>query len=224
MRQMLVTKPRVLCLHGYRESAAIMERHMEVWPNDVLEKMDLVFIDAPFPAEETSGPEGKCDSHLSWLGTNEDFTEFKNFDETIAYIEGCMVEPGPFDGLLRFSQGSMIAALLPGLQTQGVSLTKVDKIKFVIVIAGGKLGGSKFSAPELAKNVFSSPTECSSLHFIGEKDFAKPGGIELLGSYVNPFVIYHQEGHVIPKLGNMQKKIICLVKLLITLSVLQKLV
>ncbi|KAK3000640.1 hypothetical protein RJ639_022424 [Escallonia herrerae] len=213
--------------------------------SNIARELDLDFLDGPYPALGKSDVEGIYDPpYYEWfqanqdyteyqhfeecldyledymikhgpfdglLGFSQDFTEFKNFDETIAYIEDCMVKLGPFDGLLGFSQG--------------VSLTKVDKIKFVIIIAGGKLGGSKFSAPEPAKNALSSPIECSSLHFIGksscivsvliilggtpipEKDFAEPSGIELLGSYVNPFVIYHQEGHLVPKLDDEGLKV-----------------
>lgn len=34
----------------------------------------------------------------------QEFTEYTNFDECLAYIEDYMVEHGPFDGLLGFSQ------------------------------------------------------------------------------------------------------------------------
>jgi hypothetical protein len=52
-------------------------------------------------------------------------------------------------------------------QLQGVALTKVPKIKFVIIISGAKFGGSKYGAPKLAANALSSPIKCPSLHFIG---------------------------------------------------------
>lgn len=48
-----------------------------------------------------------------------------------------------------------------------MALTEVEAIKFVVVISGGKLGGSKVPAPTLAKNAFSSPIEIPSLHCFG---------------------------------------------------------
>jgi hypothetical protein len=48
-----------------------------------------------------------------------------------------------------------------------VALTKVPKIKFVIIISGAMFGGSKYGAPKLAANAFSSSIKCPSLHFIG---------------------------------------------------------
>lgn len=46
---------------------------------------------------------------------------------------------------------------------QGVALTKVPKIKHVIII-----GGAKFPAPtSVAQNAYASPLQCPSLHFLG---------------------------------------------------------
>lgn len=34
----------------------------------------------------------------------QDFTEYTNFEECLAYIEDYMLKNGPFDGFLSFSQ------------------------------------------------------------------------------------------------------------------------
>ena len=52
---------------------------------------------------------------------------------------------------------------------QGVALTMVPKIKFLVIISGDKFGGAKFGMPKLASNAFSSPIDCPSLHFIGNQ-------------------------------------------------------
>ncbi|KAI8536379.1 hypothetical protein RHMOL_Rhmol10G0252300 [Rhododendron molle] len=154
MEHQLARKPRVLCLHAFRISGKIFEKQTEVWPEFVRETMDLVFIDAPFPAEGGSGVQGEFDPpYYEWFQFN-----------------------------------------------QGVALTSVPKIKFVMLICGGKFGGSNFSSPKLAQNAFSSPIECPSLHFLGEKDIGLTNGIELLDSFVDPVVINHPQGHVVPKL------------------------
>ncbi|KAF7130020.1 hypothetical protein RHSIM_Rhsim10G0171200 [Rhododendron simsii] len=209
--QQLARKPRVLCLHGFRTSGKIFEEQTQVWPEFVREKMDLVFVDAPFPAEggleELGVAEELFDPPLyEWFQANKDFSEYRNFDECIAFVEDCMTRIGPFDGLMGFSQGAFLAAALPGMQAEGVALTSVPKIKFVMLIAGGKFGGSNFSSPKLAQNAFSSPVECPSLHFLGEKDFGLTNGIELLDSFVDPVVINHPEGHVVPKLATEKNK------------------
>ncbi|XP_038702265.1 esterase CG5412-like [Tripterygium wilfordii] len=196
-------KPRILCLHGFRTSAEILRKQVSVWPEPVLESLDLVFLDAPFAAEGKSNVEGIFDPpYFEWFQSNEDYTEFRNFEGCVAYIEDYMMNHGPFDGLLGFSRGAHISAALPGMQLNGVALTKVAKIKFVIIISGAQFGGSKFGLPDMAATAFSSPIECPSLHFIGEHDFLKSEGIALLESFVNPVVIYHSKGHRIPRLDD----------------------
>ncbi|TKY69925.1 Serine hydrolase FSH [Spatholobus suberectus] len=91
---------------------------------------------------------------------------------------------------------------MPGMQAQGVALGKVDKIKFLIVISGGKFGGKKFGMPELAKDAYSKIIDIPSLHFIGETDKAKPEHIAMLEAFKDPVVIFHPEGHTVPKLDD----------------------
>ncbi|KAE9450029.1 hypothetical protein C3L33_18070, partial [Rhododendron williamsianum] len=140
METQIQKKPRFLCLHGFRTSAEILRKQLlRRWPETVLGKLDL------------------------------DFQEYYNFEECLAHIEDYMIKHGPFDGLMGFSQGAIISAALPGMQLDGVALTKVPKIKYVIILSGGKFGGSMFGSPKLAVNAFSSPVKCSSLHIIDEK-------------------------------------------------------
>ncbi|KAF5464084.1 hypothetical protein F2P56_014194 [Juglans regia] len=194
-------KPRILCLHGFRTSGEILKKLVGRLPETVLEKLDLVFLDAPFPAGGKSDVEGIFDPpYYEWWQSNKDYTEYTNFEECLAYVEDYMIKNGPFDGVLGFSMGAMLAAAMPGMQAEGVTLTKVPKIKFLIIISGAKLGGSKFGAPKLAANAFSSPINCPSLHLIGETDFLKPDGTALLDSFVDPVVINHSKGHTVPRL------------------------
>ncbi|KAJ1399529.1 Serine hydrolase FSH [Sesbania bispinosa] len=194
---------RILCLHGFRTSGEILKRLVLRWPANVIEKLDLVFLDAQFLAQGKSDVEGIFDPpYYEWFQANQDFTEYKNFEECLAYIEDYIVRNGPFDGLLGFSQGAILAAALPGMQAQGVALGKVSKIKSLILISGAKFGGKKFGMPELASNAFSKPINCPSLHFIGETDFLKSESIDLVEAFVDPVVIHHPKGHTVPRLDD----------------------
>ncbi|KAF8023356.1 hypothetical protein BT93_F0761 [Corymbia citriodora subsp. variegata] len=189
-------KPRILCLHGFRTSGEILKKQVLKWPDSVLRGVDLVFPDAPFPAQGKSDVEGVFEPpYFEWFQFNKEFTEYTNFDECLAYLEDLMIKQGPFDGLLGFSQGAILSAGLPGLQAEGVALTKVPKIKFVIII-----GGAKFKSPSVAEKAYASPIQCPSLHFLGETDFLKPYGEELLESCADPIVVRHPKGHTIPRL------------------------
>ncbi|CAJ2652379.1 dihydrofolate reductase-like [Trifolium pratense] len=194
----VVRKPRFLCLHGFRTSGEIMKKQIHKWPQNVLDKLDLVFVDAPFPCNGKSDVEGIFDPpYYEWFQFNKEFTEYTNFDECLEYIEDYMIKHGPFDGLLGFSQGAILSGALPGLQEKGVALTKVPKVKFLVII-----GGAKFKAPSIVEKAYSSTIGCPSLHFIGENDFLKQYGKELIESCVEPMVIHHPKGHTVPRLDD----------------------
>ncbi|RWW21851.1 hypothetical protein GW17_00013970 [Ensete ventricosum] len=80
----------------------------------------------------------------------------------------------------------------------GLALTTVPKVKHLVI-----MGGAMFKAPEVVERVYSSAKiDCSSLHFIGEKDFLKKNGEQLLGKFVDPYLIRHPKGHTVPRLDD----------------------
>ncbi|KAL2513357.1 alpha/beta-Hydrolases superfamily protein [Abeliophyllum distichum] len=190
-------KLRFLCLHGFRTSGEVLKKQLVTkWPESVLERLDLVFVDAPLPCRGKSEVEGIFDPpYYEWFQFNKEFTEYENFDECLAYVEDCMLKHGPFDGLLGFSQGAILSAALPGLQAKGVALKRVPKLNVLIII-----GGAKFRNQSVAEKAYSSPIQCPTLHFLGETDFLKQYGVELLESFAEPLVIHHPKGHTIPRL------------------------
>ena len=65
-------KPRFLCLHGFRTSAEIMKIQLHKWPKAVIDRLDLVFLDAPFPCQGKSDVDGIFDPpYYEWFQFNE---------------------------------------------------------------------------------------------------------------------------------------------------------
>eukprot|EP00253_Pinus_taeda_P031565 PITA_31565 len=159
-----VVRVRVLCLHGFRTSGSILQKQVGKWENSVLERMDLCFLDAPFPAEGKSDVEDHFPPpYYEWFQFNPQFTEYRNMDECLSFIEEYMIKNGPFHGLLGFSQGAILSAALAGLQSKGLALTRVPPLQFVIIV-----GGAKFKALlHFNQSAYSSAIKCPSLHFIG---------------------------------------------------------
>lgn len=61
-------KLRVVCLHGFRTSAEILKKLVLRWPESVLDRLDLHFLDAPFPAQGKSIVEGIFDPpYFEWF-------------------------------------------------------------------------------------------------------------------------------------------------------------
>lgn len=68
----IVRKPRFLCLHGFRTSAEIMKIQLHKWPKAVIDRLDLVFLDAPFPCQGKSDVDGIFDPpYYEWFQFNE---------------------------------------------------------------------------------------------------------------------------------------------------------
>ncbi|WOG91819.1 hypothetical protein DCAR_0311074 [Daucus carota subsp. sativus] len=197
-------KSKILCLHGGRSSGVLLKEELEIWPSSVLERMDLVCIDAPFAAYDVDF------RAFTWYD-DQDVTKMNiMFNESVAYIEETMVKLGPFDGVLGMSMASLGIALTASCifgPWQGVALTKVQDLKCVVVISGGKFASVEIATPKLAENAFSSLIQIPSLHIFGENDFAKLGAIELLESFVDPFVILHPGGHEVPELDEKGVKV-----------------
>uniref|UniRef100_A0A165Z971 Serine hydrolase FSH domain-containing protein n=1 Tax=Daucus carota subsp. sativus TaxID=79200 RepID=A0A165Z971_DAUCS len=99
-------------------------------------------------------------------------------------------------------EGSVLSAALVGLQAKGLALTKVPKLKFLIIISGAKLRNEAW-----VDKAFSDIIRCPSLHFLGELDYLKSQGTELLESFVDPVVIHHREGHTVPSLDEKGLKL-----------------
>ncbi|VAH48311.1 unnamed protein product [Triticum turgidum subsp. durum] len=129
-------RPRFLCLHGFRTSGEIMRKQVVgKWPAEVTARLDLVFADAPFPAEGKSDVDGIFDPpYYEWFQFDKGFTEYRNFDKCLA-----------------------------------------DK-------------------------AYANMIKIPSLHFLGDNDFLKPHGEQLIESFVDPFIIRHPKGHTVPRL------------------------
>ncbi|CAD5181214.1 uncharacterized protein LOC135617901 isoform X1 [Musa acuminata AAA Group] len=193
-------KPRFLCLHGFRTSGEIMRAQLVAkWPEQVISRLDLVFPDAPFPAGGKSEVDGIFPPpYYEWYQYDKDFMVYTNLDKAFARVEELMIEQGPFDGLMGFSQGAILSAALASLQSKGLALTTVPKLKYLVF-----MGGAMFKAPEVVERVYSAAKiDCTSLHFIGEKDFLKKNGEQLLGKFVDPYLIRHPRGHTVPRLDD----------------------
>ncbi|KAI9071330.1 hypothetical protein K1719_046709 [Acacia pycnantha] len=103
------------------------------------DQFDLVFPDGKFPAGGKSDIEGIFPPpYFEWFQFNKEFTEYTNFEECISYLCEYITTNGPFDGLLGFSQGATLSALLMGYQTQGKVLKEHPPMKLFVSISGSK--------------------------------------------------------------------------------------
>ncbi|CAD6222411.1 unnamed protein product [Miscanthus lutarioriparius] len=195
-------RAKVLCLHGFRTSGSFLKKQISKWHPSIFQQFEMVFPDGMFSAGGKSEIEGIFPPpYFEWFQFNKEFTEYTNLDECISYLCDYVVKNGPFDGLLGFSQGATLSALLIGYQAQGKVLSDHPPIKFMVSISG-----SKFRDPIICDVAYKDPIKVKSVHFIGEKDWLKLPSEELASAFDEPLIIRHPQGHTVPRLDDVSVK------------------
>lgn len=189
-------KMKILCLHGFRTSGSFLKKQISKWDPSIFSNFDLEFPNGIFPAGGKSDIEGFFPPpYYEWFQFNQEFTEYTNLDECISYLCEYITTKGPFDGLLGFSQGATLSALLLGYQSQGKVLKEHPPFKLFVSISG-----SKFRAPSICEIAYKETIKVKSVHFIGEKDWLKHPSQDLAASFQDPLIIRHPQGHTVPRL------------------------
>nr|NP_001409262.1 dihydrofolate reductase [Nelumbo nucifera] len=187
---------KILCLHGFRTSGKFLQKQISKWDPSIFSEFDMVFPDGIFPAGGKSEIEGIFPPpYCEWFQFNPDFTEYTNLDECISYLCDFIMKNGPFDGLLGFSQGATLSALLLGYQAQGKLLKEHPPMKLFVSISG-----SKFRDPSICDVAYKDPIRVRSVHFIGAKDWLRVPSEELATAFDKPLIIRHLQGHTVPRL------------------------
>ncbi|KAL3685174.1 hypothetical protein R1sor_003196 [Riccia sorocarpa] len=196
-----VKKLRVLAFHGFRTSGAILQKQLSKWSPSIHELVEFTCPDGPFPARGESDVKAIFEGpYFEWMQYNKGWTEFYNYEESLAYIVDYMEKNGPFDGVLGFSQGSVTAGCLLACQIKkrvvgGKSPADLPPIRFYISISGAYLRDKGI------KDVYSGdPMDVPTLHFIGAKDMLKEPSLEFLQFWKDPTELHHPSGHTVPRL------------------------
>ncbi|XP_021297409.1 esterase C25G4.2-like [Herrania umbratica] len=189
-------KMKILCLHGFRTSGSFLHKQISKWDPSVFHHFDMDFPDGLFPAGGKSDIEGIFPPpYFEWFQFNKDFTEYTNLEECVSHLCEYITTKGPFHGLLGFSQGATLCALLLGYQAQGKVLKEHPPFKFFVSISG-----SKFREPSICEVAYKDAIKVKSVHFIGAKDWLKLPSEELATAFDSPLIIRHPQGHTVPRL------------------------
>ncbi|EYU20847.1 hypothetical protein MIMGU_mgv1a012528mg [Erythranthe guttata] len=195
-KEVAIKKKKILCLHGFRTSGSFLCKQISKWDPSIFAHFDMDFPDGIFPAGGKSDIEGIFPPpYFEWFQFDKEFTEYTNLDECIDYLCDYITSKGPFHGLLGFSQGATLSALLLGYQAQGKILKEHPPMELFVSISG-----SKFRQPSICEVAYKDPINVKSVHFIGEKDWLKLPSEELASAFVDPLIIRHPQGHTVPRL------------------------
>lgn len=139
----------------------------------------------------------------SWYFYDSNTQEWRGIEESLLHIVNYINNYGPFDGVLGFSQGTMMARIILKMAEFKSTLPKieVDPPKFGVIFSGIFTERAKYF-PQYHKDAFKIMTEYEQpmLYVYGDRDPLKPRiehGLIKEGDYT---IVKHDYAHNIPKL------------------------
>ncbi|KAM9788782.1 esterase OVCA2 [Neosynchiropus ocellatus] len=200
---------RVLCVHGYRQNSASFREKTGALRKLLKKQVELEFVTAPHRVHGARGEdqlnESGCgveggDVRAWWFSDAEARSfhaqqaceESAGLDESVAAVRDAVRTQGPFDGVLGFSQGAALVAMLCSLQEQ--NLEPLFDFRFAILVAGFR------SACAQHQRFYSATIRMPSLHVFGQEDRVIPEAMsrDLLPTFLDPQVLTHPGGHFVP--------------------------
>ncbi|RHY38851.1 hypothetical protein DYB34_002877 [Aphanomyces astaci] len=199
----IVDKLRSICAHGGRTNGTVVSLQVSGFVQAFGPAADFVELDAPFPA---SGPPeedilnlfGDDEPYFEWWDANHHTNAvYPGWERSLEFLKREVTAQGPFDAIIGFSQGAMMATLLTAhyLQKHWVPF------KAIILVCGmwpqDGMPAIKAS-PATGKPLLNFP----SFHVLGEKDFMYEDGKAQVGyfSASSRHVYTHDQGHRFPPL------------------------
>ena len=171
----LMGTTRMLCLHGYHGSSAILRRQIAPLAAVLPAHVELVFVDAP---SLSSGDFGWWhEGFRGWERSRDWAIDLLNLQQ--------------FDGIFGFSQGAALAGLLAAVRESDSA-----PISFAWAIM---VSGFTSTLPQHA-HLFRQKLTVPSLHVMGHTDTVVPmrDSLLLAERFAQPIIVEHRGGHVIP--------------------------
>lgn len=182
---------RILCLHGGRQSGAIMSNKIAGARRKLAREYELCFLDAPI-VSQGSNP-NQLDTQLAWWNRDEDGKHIlvqEAFDYVLQQTKG-----ESYDALLGFSQGGLLATalalsgIIPGIRA--------------VVTAGSPMVDEAFQvAMDMAidEATIENGKNIPKYHFAGETDTIVPveSSRTVCQAGGSGVLVLHEKGHLFP--------------------------
>lgn len=224
---------KILMLHGYTQSGPLfhaktraLEKHLQkAFPGSTLVYTTgpLRLNPADVPGFESSSSADATDVEVYgwWRRSNTaDPPEYLGFDDGMAAVAKILATEGPFDGVVGFSQGAALTAMLASLlegpsrreafsHFRAESLLSIPfppsfeplqhpPLKFGVIYSGFVAPGQRYKA------FYDHPRiQTPTAHFLGSLDSVVDEGrsralIDACGGESKARVIWHPGGHFVP--------------------------
>jgi predicted esterase len=173
-----MSQRRVLCLHGYHGSGAILRDQMASLVVALAPDIEFVYVNAPSLATGDFG----------WWHEG-----FDGWERTRDWVVDLVCAAPRFDGVFGFSQGAALAGLLTAVQESG-GVPPQFQFDFAVMV-----GGFTSDLPKHA-HLFRHKLTTASVHVIGCRDVIVPrkDSLRLADRFADPLILEHPGGHIVP--------------------------
>ncbi|XP_076876435.1 esterase OVCA2 [Brachyhypopomus gauderio] len=198
---------RVLCVHGYRQNSSSFREKTGALRKLLRKQVELVFINAPHQVppissaqvqEKSASDEDQrgwwfSDSQARSFDARQQCESSLGLEESVEAVRMAVKDQGPFDGILGFSQGAALVAMICALQER--KQEPVFNFRFAVLVAG-------FRSACAQHQHFYENLEITlpSLHVFGQEDKVIPEQMsrDLLPTFPRAHVLTHPGGHFVP--------------------------
>ncbi|KAF0695588.1 Aste57867_13628 [Aphanomyces stellatus] len=194
---------RILCLHGSVTNATVMSLQTSGFVQAFGDDAEFFEVDAPHlanrpPSEDILELFGDEEEYFEWWHSQDDSNSYDGHEKSIDYLQRYIANEGPFDAIIGFSQGAMMATVLTA---HYLHQEKAVPYKAVILVSGmwPEDGMSVVPVnPDSGKQELDFP----SFHVLGEQDFMYEDSKVQVEHYADSsrHVYTHAGGHRFPEL------------------------
>ena len=197
---------KILCLHGYAMNSDWFAQWLAPIENALADGVEFIYPQGPIECPDTevramatqfqvAMPESRIGPGLNWSwyrATNDKPPHYLGLDDSLGWIKQFCQTHGPIDGVLGWSQGAVMAAIMAAYQQNDPDY---DFGFGWVVLCGGFLPGDA-----AVKAVFDPPISLPSLHVVGKKEseFMLQRALRLHAAFQAGEWLETPVGHVMP--------------------------
>uniref|UniRef100_A0A9L0RMR0 Esterase OVCA2 n=1 Tax=Equus caballus TaxID=9796 RepID=A0A9L0RMR0_HORSE len=147
----------------------------------------------PCPPEEQTRGWWFSEQEADVFSALKEPTVCRGLEEALGTVAQALSQLGPFDGLLGFSQGAALAAVVCALGQAGDPRFPLPR--FIILVSGFCPRGLG-----LKESILLGPLSLPSLHVFGDTDRVIPSeeSVQLASRFTGAITVTHSGGHFIP--------------------------
>lgn len=194
---------KIVCLHGYSMNSEWLQSWLEPIQQQLGNDYQLLYPQGPIecPPEEVRAmtrrfgmplPEERIGSGKNWCWYRADEQKpptYHQIETTFDYLSDYFAKHGPINGIIGWSQGAVMTAILAGFK---------DEQHYPFnwaILCGGFLPGDRRYRP-----LFDAPLNIPTLHVTGEKesDFMKEQAMKMRAAFSDAARLDTPCGHIMP--------------------------